>query len=336
MQEASRLEIPARATALWCQKEDTYVLVDELMETGGDRVVILSTITSAVSRGTERLVLQGRVPPEEAASMRCPNQRGEFPFPVKYGYALVGRIVQGPEGWVGRIGFALHPHQSATALPPSEVTLLPDDVPPRRAALAANMETALNVVWDSGASLGDSVLVVGAGVVGLLVARLLARTPGVEVIVADVDPGKRAVAEAMGARFVTPDALPDGVDVAINASASDAGLRAALEAVGPEGRVVEASWLGKGEARLPLGGRFHSQRLTIVSSQVGRIPADRAPRWSHARRLAAVMRLLDDPALDALISHEVPLAEAPARLPRLLKEGGALAILITYGTDTQE
>lgn len=331
MQEAPRLEIPVRATALWCQKEDTYALVEEPIESIGHGNVVLSTIASAVSRGTERLVLEGRVPPGEAERMRCPNQRGDFPFPVKYGYALVGRIVHGPRDWVGRIGFALHPHQSAAALAPAWVTLVPDNVPPRRATLAANMETALNVVWDSRVSLGDRVVVVGAGVVGLLVARLLARMPGVEVTVADVDPGKRAAAEVMGARFTTPDALPEGVDVAINASAKDAGLRAALGAVGLEGRVVEASWLGADEARLPLGGAFHSQRLTIVSSQVGRLPADRAPRWSHARRLASVMRLLDDPALDALISHEMPLSEAPERLPRLLKDGGALAILITYG-----
>jgi threonine dehydrogenase-like Zn-dependent dehydrogenase len=266
--------------------------------------------------------------------MRCPNQAGDFPFPVKYGYALVGRIVRGPDDWRGRAAFLLHPHQSAAAVERAAVTLVPDTVPPRRAALAANVETALNIVWDSRISLGDRVLVIGAGVVGLLVARLLARMPGVEVTVADVDADKRSAAEAMGAAFAPADALPREVDVAINASGSEAGLRAALGAVGLEGRIVEASWLGTGEARLPLGGAFHSQRLSIVSSQVGRLPADRQARWTHARRLSTVMRLLDDAALDALITHEVPLSEAPARLPALLKDGSALAILITYPDDT--
>ena len=196
------------------------------------------------------------------------------------------------------------------------------------------METALNIIWDSRASLGDHVVVVGAGVVGLLVARLLARTPGIVVTVVDVDADKRAVSEALGAAFATPEAMPRGVDIAINVSASDAGLRGALAAVGLEGRVVEASWLGTGEARLPLGGAFHSQRLSIVSSQVGRIPADRAARWTHPRRLETVMGLLEDPALDTLLTHDVPLSDAPERLPPLLKEGGALAILITYDDET--
>jgi threonine dehydrogenase-like Zn-dependent dehydrogenase len=309
-------------------------LKHEPIDRGGPETVILRSLVSSVSRGTERLVLEGRVPPEEAERMRCPNQAGHFGFPVKYGYALVGRIVAGPADLVGRTGFALHPHQSAAAIDRVWVTPVPDRIPPRRAALAANTETALNVVWDAGVSLGDRVLVMGAGVVGLLIARLLVRTPGVEVTVADVDGQKRAEAETLGASFAPADDLPSEVDVAINASGRSEGLAACLPALGLEGRAVEASWLGTREARLPLGGAFHSRRLSIVSSQVGRIPAARAARWSHARRLATVMRLLDDPALDALLTHEVPLREAPTRLPGLLKQDrSALAVLITYPDD---
>ncbi|MBJ3776168.1 zinc-binding alcohol dehydrogenase [Acuticoccus sp. 2012] len=275
-------------------------------------------------------MLEGRVPASETERMRCPHQEGEFPFPVKYGYALVGRIAEGPAALIGRIGFALHPHQSAAVVAADAVSLVPEGVPPRRATLAANLETALNIVWDSGASLGDRVLVIGAGVVGLLVARLLSRIAGVEVTLADADPAKRAAAEAMGAAFAAPHSLPADVDVAINATGSDAGLDMAIAAAGLEARIVEASWHGEGTQRVTLGGAFHARRLTIQSSQVGRIPAARAARWTHRRRLATVMRLLEDDALDALISHEVPLAEAPARLPGLLKEPGALGILITY------
>jgi len=317
------------ACALWCQKPLTYSLerVNLAPEPGA---IVLETVCSAVSRGTERLVLEGAVPASEEARMRCPGQEGEFPFPVKYGYALVGRITAGPEALLGRLGFALHPHQSHAALDPAMVIAVPEGVPAERAALAANMETALNVVWDSGAAPCDRVLVVGAGVVGLLIARLLSRIAGVAVTLCDADPAKRAVAEGLGARFCGPEGVPEGVDVAINASGSGEGLALALGAAGLEARVVEASWHGTRPASLPLGGAFHSQRLSIVSSQVGRLPPGRAPRWTHRRRLEAAIALLDDPALDALITHRVPFAEAPARLPKLMTEPGPLAIILTY------
>lgn len=293
-------------------------------------MVVLEAVCSAVSRGTERLVAEGAVPPSEYGRMRAPHQDGEFPFPVKYGYALVGRIGDGPPHLAGRLAFALHPHQSHAVLDAGAITPVPDGIPPARAALAANMETALNVAWDSGAGPADRVLVVGGGVVGLLVARILARMPGGQVWLCDADPGKAAIAERLGARFCLPDAAPEGVDIAINASGSGEGLVTALAAAGREATVVEASWLGTRTASLPLGGAFHSQRLRIVSSQVGTLPPARAPRWTHARRLAAALSLLDDPALDGLITHEVPFAEAPARLPSLMREPGPLAIVLTY------
>ena len=321
------LEHGPRATALWCRERDTYVLQDERCPAGAE--VLVRSRYSAVSRGTERLVLEGRVPQSEAQRMRCPHQVGAFPFPVKYGYALVGEVLAGPEPLAGRLVFALHPHQDVVALAASDVVPLPEGVPARRATLAANMETALNVVWDSGAAPGDRVLVVGCGVVGLLIARLLSRIPGIEVTSVDHDAAKAEFAEAMGARFT--EEPPTEVDVAINASGSGGGLATALNAAGVEARVVEASWLGEGTAALPLGGAFHSKRLSIVSSQVGRVPATRVPRWPLRRRLQTAMALLADDALDVLITHEVPFAEAPARLPPLLKDPGPVAIVLAYG-----
>ncbi len=317
------------ATSLWCEKHGTYGLRNEQFDPA-DHDIVVETLISAVSKGTERLVLEGRVPPSEAARMRCPAQEGDFPFPVKYGYAAVGRIVEGPEERLGERVFALQPHQSRFALAADAALKVPDGVPTERAALAANMETALNVVWDSGAAPCDHVLVVGCGVVGLLVTRLLARIPGTIVTAVDTDPDKRAVAEAMGARFAAPDDAPEGVDIAINASGRPEGLVVALAAAGREARVVEASWHGTTEAHLPLGGAFHALRLSIVSSQVGSLPPARVPRWTHSRRLAAALSLLDDPALDALLTHRLPLADAPDRLPALLADPGALAILLTY------
>lgn len=317
-------------SALWCQHTLKYARLPVSLPAPPPGGVVLTALASAVSRGTERLVLTGAVPREEWERMRCPHQEGEFSFPVKYGYALVGRVTAGPPELEGRLAFALHPHQTHAVLPAEAVTPIPENVPPRRATLAANMETALNVVWDAGIQPCDHVLVAGAGVVGLLIAHLAAKIPGTRVTVTDPDAGKAAAARALGAAFSAPDAAPEGVDVAINASATGEGLRTALAAAGREATVVEASWHGDHEIVLPLGGAFHSQRLRLVSSQVGALPPARAPRWTHARRLAAAIGLLEDAALDALISHEVPFSEAPDRLPALLTEPGPLAIVLTY------
>ncbi|MEM8787864.1 MAG: zinc-binding alcohol dehydrogenase [Pseudomonadota bacterium] len=289
------------------------------------------TLASAVSRGTERLVFEGRVPASEQARMRAPHQAGEFPFPVKYGYALVGRVEAGPEALLGQTCFALHPHQDRAVLPAAALTPLPSGLAPQRAVLAANMETALTVLWDSGISGGDRVLVVGAGVVGLLIAALAARVPGTQVTVVDRNPNRAGVAAALGVGFA--DTPPEQMDVAINASAAGEGLRLALGAAGLGARVVEASWHGDADVALPLGGGFHANRLQIVSSQVGAIPPDRAPRWTHARRLQTALRLLADwPALDALITHRVPFAEAPSALPPLLDPASdVLCCVLTYG-----
>lgn len=315
-------------TALWCEASGQYGLRPADCAAAGPDTVRIAALHSAVSRGTERLVLAGRVPQSESERMRCPHQEGSFPFPVKYGYALVGTILDGPKSRVGETVFVLHPHQSVATVDAAAALTVPTSVPPRRATMAANMETALNVVWDAKVAPGDRVLVIGAGVVGLLVARLCARIPATSVTVLDRDDAKRGAAEAMGARFC--DSPPREVDVAINASGHGAALTSAIEAAGLEARIVEASWTGTGTTALALGGAFHARRLRLVSSQVGRVPAERAARWTNARRLATALALLDDGALDVLLTHDIPFAEAPRRLPPLLEADGPLAITLAY------
>lgn len=318
--------------ALWTIAANSYALRDTDLPPDGGDMVTLRALYSGVSRGTEALVARGGVPESEHDRMRCPNQDGEFPFPVKYGYALVGEVTDGPADRLGQTCFALHPHQTHTRLPAAAALPLPDGLPARRAVLAANMETAVNVTWDSGAGPGDRVLVVGAGVVGLLVAHVIARIPGTQVTLCDLNPARAPLAEAMGAAFAAPDGAPGGQDIVINTSASAAGLRMALDAAGQEGTVVEASWHGTGDVALPLGGPFHARRLTLRSSQVGDLPAHRKPRWDYARRLSLALRLLRDaPALDALLTHDIPFDDAPDLLPALLAPGtDALCPVITY------
>jgi NADPH:quinone reductase-like Zn-dependent oxidoreductase len=318
--------------ALWTIAENTFALRDADLPPDAADMVTLRALHSGVSRGTESLVARGGVPDSEHDRMRCPNQDGDFPFPVKYGYALVGEITEGPADRLGQVCFALHPHQTRLRLPGSAALPLPDGLPPRRAVLGANMETAVNVTWDSGAGPGDRVLVVGAGVVGLLVAHVIARIPGTEVTLCDVNRHRAPLAGAMGADFAAPDGVPGGMDIVINTSASAAGLRVALDSAGHEATVIEASWHGTGDVALPLGGPFHARRLTLRSSQVGDLPPHRKPRWDYARRLTLALRLLRDaPALDALLTHDIPFDDAPALVPALLAPGAdALCPVITY------
>lgn len=286
----------------------------------------MRTLFSMVSRGTERLVLEGRVPESVHARMRAPAQQGDFPFPVKYGYCAVG--LAEPDG---RACFALHPHQDRFAASPDALFPLPRDVPPRRGILAANMETALNGVWDAGAGPGDRAVVVGGGVVGLLAAFLLARIPGAEVVLIDSDPAREAVAKALGIPFRLPDDAPGEADAVIHASGSAAGLALALALAGEEATVAELSWHGSAEVPVPLGAAFHPRRLRLVSSQVGQVPPGRRPRWSHRRRMLKAIDLLRDPRLDALITGEVAFAALPDALPGLLAPGApGLCTAILY------
>lgn len=291
---------------------------------------IVRTAFSGISRGTERLVIGGTIGQQEWERMRAPLQEGAFPFPVKYGYCATGTVEDGPDALKGRAVFCLHPHQDRFIAPVEMLIPVPDDVPIRRATLVANMETALNAVWDSGASAGDRIIVVGAGIVGLLVAHLAARLPGADVTVVDVA-DRRQIAERLGARFAMPDDAPRGADVVFHTSASPAGLATAIACAGLEATIVELSWYGDKDVPAPLGGAFHSQRLRLQSSQVGQVSPGRRPRWSYRRRVDKALALLTDPALDALVAEEISFADAPVELPRLLAPGAAgLAPVIRY------
>lgn len=291
--------------------------------------VTVVTLFTGISRGTERLVSQGRVPASEGARMRAPMQEGDFPFPVKYGYCAVGQVADGPTA--GQAVFALHPHQDRFACDPAALVPLPQGLPPARAVLAANMETALTILWDSGAGPGDRVAVVGAGVVGALAGYLAARLPGAQVTLIDTNPARAALAAALGCAFALPQDAGEGwADVVIHASAHPAGLATALALAGLEATVAEASWYGAGTVPVPLGGAFHSQRLRLVGTQVGRIPSGRAPRWTYRRRMDTALALLADPRLEALVSGETDFADLPARYGAILDDPETLCHRIRY------
>lgn len=279
--------------------------------------VRIRTLYTAISRGTESLVFRGAVPPSEYRRMRAPFQAGDFPFPVKYGYSNVGRIEAGPADRVGQLVFSLYPHQTRFDLDLAATHRLPATVPPRRAVLAANVETALNACWDLQALPGDRISIVGGGVVGLLVAWLVARIPGTEVEVVDVEPSRAAIAQAFGARFALPAQARGEADRVVHASGRPEGLATALALAGVEATVLELSWYGDRAVTLALGEAFHSRRLTLRSSQVGSLPPAQRPRWNPARRLALALSLLAEPALDCLLTADAGIDALPAVLERL-------------------
>ena len=294
--------------------------------------VMVRTVRSGVSRGTETLVFRGGVPPDQYAAMRAPFQEGDFPGPVKYGYLSVGAVEQGPPALRGRTVFCLYPHQTAYVVPSSAVSVVPEDVPPARAVLAGTVETAINALWDAAPLVGDRVTVVGAGMVGCCVARLLSRIPAVQVTLVDVDASRAGVAAALGADFALPSGAADGRDLVVHASATSAGLQLSLDLLAPEGTVVDLSWYGDAEVRLSLGGAFHVGRLGIRSSQVGTVSPARNARRTPADRMALALDLLRDPAFDALVTEQSRFQELPSVMSRLAAGSlPALCHTITYG-----
>jgi hypothetical protein len=319
------------AQALWYTGPGQVEIRQESLpepQTGELRV---RALYGAISRGTEGLVLAGRVPASEYERMRAPFMGGDFPFPVKYGYSTVGRVEQGTESLLGRTIFSLHPHQTLFNIRASAAVVLPKDLPPQRAVLAANMETALNAVWDAAPSPADRIAIVGGGVVGSLVAYLCGRLPGAEGTLVDVNPARAELAKAFGVSFATPESAKGDCDLVVHASGNPTGLGTALALAGEEATVVELSWYGNSAVTAQLGGAFHSRRLRLLSSQVGRIAPSHRPRWTHGRRLAAALALLADARLELLLATPVAFRDLPDQLPNILDaRSGILCQPISY------
>ena len=306
------------------------IRTEQLPSPNADEVVVRA-LYSGISRGTEALVFQGRVPISEYQRMRAPFQAGEFPGPVKYGYASVGQVEDGPRGLVDRTVFVLHPHQTRYVVPAGAVHVLPLDVPPQRAVLTANIETAVNALWDARPHIGDRVTVIGAGTVGCLVAWLAGRIAGCDVELVDVNPQREGVAQALGVRFAASQNVSDGADVVIHASGSPEGLDLALRVAGFEATVVEMSWYGDRAVPLALGEGFHARRLTLKSSQVGSVAAAQRARWDTRRRMQLALSLLADPVLDGLITGESAFDDLPPVMADLAaRPGNTLCHRIRY------
>ncbi|MFD9390893.1 zinc-binding alcohol dehydrogenase [Streptomyces sp. NPDC060000] len=305
------------ARAFWVSAPGAGEIRDVVVPDPAEGEVLVRSLWSGVSRGTETLVFRGGVPESQHAAMRAPFQEGDFPAPVKYGYLNVGVVERGPAALVGRTVFCLYPHQTRYVVPATAVTVVPDSVPAPRAVLAGTLETAVNALWDAAPLVGDRIAVVGGGMVGCSVAALLARFPGVRVQLVDADPARAKVAEALGVDFALPADARDGLDLVVHASATEQGLTRSLELLAAEGTVLELSWYGDRKVSLPLGEDFHSRRLVVRSSQVGTVSPARRSSRTYADRLALALELLADPALDALVTGDSAFEELPQVMPKL-------------------
>jgi threonine dehydrogenase-like Zn-dependent dehydrogenase len=319
------------ARAFWVAAPGRGELRTEPLRTPSSDEVLVRALFSGISRGTESLVFQGRVPASEAERMAAPFQSGTFPAPVKYGYASVGAIERGPRELTGQIAFALYPHQTRYIVPAAAVHVLPHGVPPERAVLAANLETAINGIWDADVHVGDRVTVVGGGTVGSLAAWIAGGVRGCDVELIDVNPARARVADALGLRFALPAAARRGADVVIHASGSPSGLRLALEVAAFEATILEMSWYGDQIVGMPLGEAFHARRLVLKSSQVGHVASSQRARWDTRRRMQLALSMLADPSLDVLITGESAFDDLPSVMTRLaVAPGDAIFHRIKY------
>jgi threonine dehydrogenase-like Zn-dependent dehydrogenase len=323
--------VPEDALAFWLREPGRGEIRPVELPDPGPGDVLVRTLRSGISRGTETLVFRGGVPASQYAAMRAPFQEGNFPGPVKYGYLSVGVVEHGPPELQGRTVFCLYPHQTAYVVPARAVVVVPEDVPPARAVLAGTVETAVNALWDAAPLLGDRVAVVGAGMVGCAVARLLARFPGVQITLVDVDATRADIAAALDVDFALPSDAAGGRDLVVHTSATSAGLQRSLDLLAPEGTVIELSWYGDAETHLALGGAFHSRRLGIRASQVGTVSPARREHRTAADRLELALDLLRDPAFDTLITGVSRFDELPDVMARLAAGSlPALCHAITY------
>jgi 2-desacetyl-2-hydroxyethyl bacteriochlorophyllide A dehydrogenase len=307
-------------------------VIEEELAAPGPGQVLVRAVVSAISAGTELLAFRGQIPPELPLDDTLGALAGRtFAFPFRFGYASVGQVIAagaGAEAWQGRQVFAFHPHASAFVVSAADLVAVPGDLPAERAALLALMETAVNLVLDGQPLLGERVVVVGQGMVGLCTTALLARFPLERLQAIEAIPRRAEAARALGAEVV---AAARDADLVYELSGDPAALDLAVAAAGPEGRVIVGSWYGAKRGAVDLGGGFHRGRLTIRSSQVSRIAPALSARWDRARRFAAAWRALG--ALDArpLITHRLPFAEAQQAYELL--DGGpdrALQVLLLH------
>jgi 2-desacetyl-2-hydroxyethyl bacteriochlorophyllide A dehydrogenase len=337
--------------ALYFTAPQEIALREEVLPEPAPGQVLIQTLISAISSGTELLIYRGQVPPDLAKDEYLPALSGKFAFPLKYGYAAVGRIVEMGPGmapeWEGRLVFAFHPHESHFLATPDELLLLPEGISSDDAVFFPHMETAITFLLDGQPLVGEQIAVFGQGIVGLLLTSLLARYPLASLVTLDLYPLRRRTSESLGAH-VSLDPQPKaalkqlmlelqgprpfpGADLCYELSGNPAALDQAIAATGFSGRVVVGSWYGRKRTDLHLGGRFHRSRIRLISSQVSTIAPELTGRWNRLRRYQLAWQMLQQVKPARFITHRFPFSEA-TKAYELIDQNPAevLQVILTY------
>lgn len=313
--------IPRQRQTVYFVQPHQVACRTETLPPPGEGELLITSYLSAISPGTERLIYQGQITTELPLDDSLADLAGNFEYPFKYGYALVGQVTAlGPgvsETWQDRLVLAFHPHESHFITRPAAVFPLPANVMPEAAIFLPNLETAVNLVLDGQPLLGERVVILGQGIVGLLTTALLARFPLAELVTVDPQPSRQQQSLAWGAnRSLSPSPelaeqlqFEAGADLIYELSGNPVALQAAIDIAGFESRIVVGSWYGKKPVSLDLGHTFHRQRLRLISSQVSTIAPALSGRWTKARRLEVAWRWLPRIQPASLITHRFPVSQ---------------------------
>ena len=300
---------------LWfTDKNKCEILIKEFSEMTSP--IIVKSYYSLISNGTEKLVLSGNVPIELQSEMRVNYQKGDFNFPISYGYSVIGEVVKGPQNILGKMVHVMHPHHEYCAIQDqNDLYFLPENIHYQTASLASNIETALTAYWDAQLDEGDLVLIVGYGLIGQLLAEII-KNFGFKVIIFDINQQELIIKN--GFDLFNPDNSTSNFNCAFNCSANEKGLQIGIDSVGFEGKIIEMSWYGNQSVNINLGGSFHAKRKKIIASQVSHIPGFMSDEWTFLKRKQLVFKLISQGIFNHILINKVQLEDAPNYYQKLL------------------
>lgn len=301
---------------LWHISDTDSVLRRSQAEPDSTELIVQSCY-SLISAGTEKNVSMGLVPEQIADQMKVPFMKGKFPFPVSYGYSLVGKIIKGPQNLANRYVHLLHPHHDFALVEEQDIFLIPEVIPPKRAVFASNMETVVNAIWDSKPQLGDQILIAGFGTVGALLALTLSQYPGIDIKIKEINPERKKFAIACGMETIDDHNSTTQFDISYHCTGSEKGLQYCIDHTKTEGKIMELSWYGNKFVSINLGSTFHTGRKKIIATQVSTIPDDKNSSWDFRKRKDLVFKLLQNEIYDTLPCFEIPFIDSPLLFKRL-------------------
>lgn len=294
--------------------------------------LILKSHYSFISAGTERTILSH--PPKNkniSDEMTVPYMEGDFNSEFTYGYSLVGEVIAGSQKWLGKIVHVMHPHQDYIKVNDEDVIGIPEGISPKTATLISNLETVVNAVWDSGVTIGDKVLIVGFGNIGAMLASVIRRIPGVDLVILETNSMRKEIASKQNFSVKSKTNPQSGFTISFNTSSTESGLQKAINNTVIDGKVIELSWYGPKIVSLELGGSFHYGRKHLISSQVSRIPPHKSQHFNFQSRKRIVLKILNEIDLDFIINLEIPFQKAPEFYKRLINEGiNEIGVLFKY------